>query len=512
MKSLTTTLLLGALLLIGTSCNSDSDNNNDDGQGTETPLEQSEIRLKIAEYYSAPSTPAQAVEAVRIAFNNEFPGATDMEWKTSNNVYEIEFEIGRIDHEVWYDSNANQLMYKHDIALSELPQNVASVIATDYPGYTLDEAEKVYKGDITGFFIDLKKNKTEIHAFYNQDGTFISKNIWEDDSVKPANDATTETPSISGSLTADQADALIEAYYNGYDTDIAANNVPSAITQNFNTLFPGARDIDWETSADVYKVDFEINNVDYDAWYTQDGTLLAYRFDITRSSIPQAVRTGINERFAGYSIDDAEKIVKPGSTGYQVELESSYMEEDAYYGEDGTYISNLFYKKNNNSGGTPTEPITPEIPVSDNYTDEEIDALLLAYERGRDIDVRPSDLPTVLSTTFANQFSGAYDVEWERVDNIYKVEFEIGNTEYEAWYVENGVILMFIQEVRFNTVPTAVQNSVSSQYNGYMVDGCDYFQKGTVKGYIVDLENNRTDAELTVLFGEDGSVIYQMRD
>lgn len=511
LKSLAKTLALSAFIVFGTSCSNDNEPGGNNGQGDGIALEQSEIRQKIADYYSAPSSPAQAVAAINKAFGSQFPAATDIEWKVSNNVYEIEFELNRIDHEVWYDANANLLMHKQDIALTELPQAVTAAIATDYPGYIVDEAEKVVKGNITGYYVDLEKNKTEIHAFYKEDGTFIAKNLWEDDSVKPGNDASAETPSVGGSLTAEQADALIEAYYAGNDTDVLPGNVPAAITQSFNTLFPTARDVDWETSAEVYKADFEINNVDYDAWYATDGTLLAYKFDINRSSLPQSVKATIGSLFAGYAIDDAEKVVKTGSIGYQLELENRNVEEDAFILEDGTYISNLFYKSSN-SGNPPTHPIIPEIPIGDNYTDEQIDQLLLAYERGKDTDVHPSAVPAAISTAFASQFPNSYDAEWERVDKTYKVEFEIGNTDYEAWYVESGVILMYTQEVRYNTVPPAVSNAVASQYNGYVVDGCDYFLKGTVKGYIIELENKKTGAELTVLYTADGTLIHQQRD
>lgn len=517
MKSLMRNLALCGLVLIGASC-SDNDSPAEEGNGTGTgtpSLAQNEIRQKIAEYYSAPATAAQSIENITKAFNKEFIGATDIEWKVSNGIYEIEFELNRIDHDAWYDANANLLMYKNDIALNALPQNVSSAIATDYPGYLLDEADKVVKGSITGYYVDLKKDKTEIHAFYNEDGTFISKNLWEDDSKKPAYDASTETPAVDGNLTDDEADALIEAYYSGRDTDVSPTNIPGAITQSFNSVFPGARDVDWETSANVYKVDFEVNNVDYDAWYTSTGTLIAYKFDITRSSLPQSVSATINNRFAGYTIDDAEKVVKANSTGYEVELESRNMEEDAYILEDGTYVSSAFYKKNSNPGtdpGTPTDPVTPEIPSDGNYTDQEIDQLLLNYERGRDIDVRPSDVPSALSNAFAGQFPGAYDIDWERVESTYKVDFEIGNTDYEAWYDQNGIILMFTHEVRYNTVAAAVQNAVSARFGDYMIDGCDYFQKGTVKGYIIELENRRTDAELTVVFTEDGTFMYQEND
>ena len=508
MKSLVTFLCLCSFFLF-VGCSDDDVN-----QGSPNPsgLGQDDIKLKIAKYYSSPSLATQSVATIQTAFNEKFPNATDVEWKVSNEVYEIDFEINQIDYEAWYDSNANLLMYKHDIANNELAPAVSSAIAKDYPGYVLDEAEKVYKGNIIGFYVDLKKKKEEINAFYKEDGTFISKYLWEDDSVKPGNDAGSTTPEIGGNLSDDEVDALIAAYYSGYDTDVPTSQVPTVISGNFKNVFSNARDIDWETSANIYKVDFEINNVDYEAWYNQDGTLLAYKFDITRASLPASVKNAISSKFAGYKIDDAEKVIKNNSNGYLVELENRNVEEDAYFGEDGTYISNSFYTKNSGSGNNPGAPETPEIPIDETYTDNEIDALLSAYHKGKDVDVHPSKVPAPIITAFNNQFASALDIDWEHVDKVYNVDFEINNVDYEAWYVSNGVLLMYTQEIRYTSVSEAVKNAISSQYSEYMIDGSEYFQKGSIKGYIIELENKRTDAELVVMYKEDGTFIHQQND
>ena len=507
MKTLVKISFLSFILLLGTGCSSES-GPLDEG----VRLQQDDIKQRIAQYYSSPSSSTQPVSSIKIEFDKKFPNATDVEWKVSNGIYKIDFEINDVDYEAWYDGNANLLMYKHDIMNNQLNQAVASAIATDYPGYLLDEVEKVYKGNIVGFYLDLKKNKEKIHAFYNENGTFISKTLWENDSIKPGNEAGSSTPAVDGNASDDDIDALISAYYSGRETDISTANVPVAIQASFNGLFANARDIDWETSADIYKVDFEINNVDYDAWYKQDGTLLAYKFDIARSSIPQVVKNAIALQFSGYTTEDAEKVIKPNSVGYWVELENRKIEENAYFAEDGTYISNSFYSRKSDAEKNPEQPIIPEIPADGNYTDNEIDALLLAYHQGRDTDIRQENVPPTIVTAFKTQFSSARDIEWDHVGDVYNVDFEIGGVDYEAWYVNGGTILMYMNEIRYNLVPAVVQNAVSSKYSEYMIDGVDFFWKGTVNGYIIELENKRTDAELIAIYKEDGTFIQQQHD
>ncbi|MDR0574750.1 MAG: hypothetical protein LBG96_12095 [Tannerella sp.] len=340
MKTLIRFFVLSSLAFLGASCSSDSES-----LDVNSDLQQSDIKLQIATYYSSPSSPTQPVNNIKAEFDKKFPGATDVEWKVSNGIYEIDFDVNHIDYEAWYNGDANLLMYKYDIANSQLSPAVLAAIATDYQGYILDETEIVYKGDIIGYYLDLKKNKEEVYAFYNENGTFIARNLWEDNTIKPGNDANTTTPTIEGNTSDDESDALIAAYYSGMDMDVLASNVPSGIIANFNTLFPNARDIDWD------------------------------------------------------------------------------------------YVS-----------------------------------------------------------------------------NVYNVDFEIGGIDYEAWYVSDGTLLMYTQEIRYNTVSTAVQNAVSSKYSEYMIDEVSYFQKGTVKGYIIKLENKRTDAELKVIYNENGTFIYQQYD
>jgi len=180
------------LIFLSASCSSSDDKYTPPGgENPErtTTLDQTEIRSKIVKYYSSPSTSSNSVANIQTAFAEKFPNATDVEWKVSNEVYAIDFEVNNVDNEAWYDSNANLLMYKYDILNSEVSSSVLSAIATDYPGYVLDDAEKIYKGSVVGYYLDLKKNKAEVDAFYNENGTFISQTLWEDDTVKPANDA-----------------------------------------------------------------------------------------------------------------------------------------------------------------------------------------------------------------------------------------------------------------------------------------------------------------------------------
>jgi hypothetical protein len=479
-------------------------------------LDQNAVKASIRNYFSGPSTPTTPPDNVEAAFRQKFPDAVNPEWEVSNNVYEVDFDVNFVEHEAWYDADANLLMYKHDITTAKVPTAVTTQLEIDYLGYRIDEVEKVYKGTIIGYYFDLEKAQTDAKAFYNEDGTFLSIYLWEDTDYKPTNNADTETPPVVNGSTDAEADALIAAYYSSYDQDVMPSQVPAPILTAFTGLFSNARDIDWDTSNEVYKVDFEIGNVDYDAYYKADGALLAYKFDITRSSLPQAVQAGIQREFNGYTIDDADKVVKANSKGYYVEVERGNMEYTAYYTEDGTYVANTFYSSGGTApgqnGNTEPTPNTPNIPADGDYSNDEIDALLQAYASQREIDIRSSDVPTVIITVFNSQFAAAHDIEWEYAGDVFHVDFELSGMDYEVWYHRDGTLLMYTTETWYSNIPAAVTSAVSAQYAEYKIDDCKYFQKGTLKGYIFEVEHRRTGAELITLFDENGNFLSERVD
>jgi|GEM_PF-603893 len=510
MKPLACIFILCALMFFGAGCSEDL--NLDEGKGQETILDQEVIKQKIIDYYSSPSSEAQPVPIIEAVFNEKFPNATNVEWSVSNNVYEINFELNGVGYEAWYGSDAQLLMYKYDINNSNLASAVSTAMINDYPGYSLQQAEKVHKGNIEGYYLEVEKNKSDKNAFYKNDGTFLAKTLWEDDNMKPGYDDEdiSYAPKFNGSYTDDEVDAFVSAYYSGYEVDVRATDVPAAIRTQFKKDFPRAKNADWEVSANVYKVDFTQYSISADAWYTPAGILLVYKYDISKTSLPKAVRTAISSRFSGYKIDESEKVIKINSTTYFVEVEKQDMEVKAYYAKDGTYISNSFYKSSSDEGGgDPGEPEEPGEPEGKDYTDAEIDALLLAYHQGRSRDIHSSNVPSAVTTAFKKEFKTAKDVEWEYLDNVYNVEFEVSKVDYEAWYVNNGFRLMYMKEILNSSVKAVVKNAIKKQYPDYKVEDSYYFKKGTIIGYIVELEHNRTDAEITVVYKNDGTFLYQ---
>jgi hypothetical protein len=316
--------------------------------GTVSPsdlLTDEQIREKVANYYSAPSTRATPADPVKAAFYRQFPDARDVEWEYSNDVYEVEFEIGRVDHEALYDAEALLIMYKYDVRTADLPAAVQNAVAADYPGYRIDDAEKVFKGTTIGYSIEIEMGKSEIDVYYLEDGTFVANSLCECNQ-KPENSI--NQPSVpvdngnaAGSYTTEQILNTLAQYFSVRSTDTTPL---AAVAESFAAQFTGARDIEWETAADVYSVDFEITNVDYQAWYHRDGARLAYAYDIRRTALPQAVADAATAQYPGYRIDDTERMYIGQTPAYSIELEKGDSEVDALFADDGNRLAEYKYR------------------------------------------------------------------------------------------------------------------------------------------------------------------------
>lgn len=116
-------------------------------------------------------------EKLRTAFKNHFPGATDVDWEKGGKLYEVEFEIKQVDYKAFYDEAGDLIMYKHDIHLSELPENLYKTITAKYPNYRFDDLEKIVKAGETSYKIELEKGDVDVKFTIKPDGSIINETV-----------------------------------------------------------------------------------------------------------------------------------------------------------------------------------------------------------------------------------------------------------------------------------------------------------------------------------------------
>lgn len=116
---------------------------------------------------------AEVPSVVLNTFKQKFPKATDVEWKLKDQLYNVEFEIGRIDHEAWLTTTGIIVKHKQDIEASELPKEVSAVINRNYKGYRIDDVEKIEAGEKLLYKAELKTMVKEEEVTFDQNGKLV---------------------------------------------------------------------------------------------------------------------------------------------------------------------------------------------------------------------------------------------------------------------------------------------------------------------------------------------------
>jgi len=118
--------------------------------------------------------------AVKIYVETNYPGYTIDEAEQETDcagakVYDVEIEQGEDnDLELTFDESGNFLYSETEIGTGELPAAVTNSIASNYAGYSTDEADKLNMADgSTRFAVELEKGKTDKEVLFDSEGTVI---------------------------------------------------------------------------------------------------------------------------------------------------------------------------------------------------------------------------------------------------------------------------------------------------------------------------------------------------
>ncbi|MBZ0327106.1 MAG: PepSY-like domain-containing protein [Altibacter sp.] len=86
-----------------------------------------------------------------------YPNATDIEWERNGNDYKVEFDSGKMEHEIWFNKTGDMVRVQKDITKKELPTALAEIIKRDYADYTIDDVESIFKDGVTTYIVELEK-------------------------------------------------------------------------------------------------------------------------------------------------------------------------------------------------------------------------------------------------------------------------------------------------------------------------------------------------------------------
>lgn len=108
-----------------------------------------------------------------------YPNAKDIEWERNGTDYKVEFEVGRMEHEVWFNKDGETVRVEKEITRSLMPKGLIDIINRDYAGYKIDSVESTEKKGQTTYEVELEKGwNEELKITYTKEGKVL--NIAED--------------------------------------------------------------------------------------------------------------------------------------------------------------------------------------------------------------------------------------------------------------------------------------------------------------------------------------------
>ena len=118
---------------------------------------------------------SEVPELVKNAFTKEYTQATDIEWERDMDNFKVEFDMGRMEHEIWYTPSGDVIKKEQDISEAELPQVIRDIIKSKYSGYRIDDVEMTWQDNATTYEVEVEKGKEEWKIVFDSEGKIIQE-------------------------------------------------------------------------------------------------------------------------------------------------------------------------------------------------------------------------------------------------------------------------------------------------------------------------------------------------
>lgn len=199
------------------------------------------------------------------AFEQSNPRAL-AQWEIENGLYHVESWQQGVEHDSWYTADGTWIRTERDYH-GTLPANVQAYINTNYRGYMVDDVDYITTPQGNYYEVELEKdNAPDVKVRVTEEG---------------------------------------KSY----------NQTPT--TGNQQNLLTNAK---WDAVSGLYKVEGAEQGVEYDSWYTADGTWVRTEKDY-QGVIPIKIQTYINTNYVAYHVEDIDIVTTPQGNYYKVELE-----------------------------------------------------------------------------------------------------------------------------------------------------------------------------------------------
>lgn len=161
------------MLILGISCTTKV--NAEHGPVISKKYTNGEINKMIQSHETNYSSDVRLDESVNNKFKSDFPQAKDIDWEIAADIYQVEFEIGFVDYEAYYDRSGELIKYSFECKRDALPALVINSVIAKYPDYDFEDMKKIISGSLETYKIELEKKNIDVTLLLSADGTILSE-------------------------------------------------------------------------------------------------------------------------------------------------------------------------------------------------------------------------------------------------------------------------------------------------------------------------------------------------
>ena len=237
------------------------------------------------------------------------------------------------------------------------------------------------------------------------------------------------------------------------------------VTKAFDTKYPDAGKVEWETKSGYEVADFQISGNDAEAWFDNKGNWLMTKTEINFGLLPEAIRKDLRaNEYADWKYTDFDKLERSNAaTIYVIEAEQGEKEVDLYYAEDGTLIKVV------------------------NDTDDD------------NSHFQPTTIPQAITDAINEMYAGATIVDFDQEKNGFEVDILHNSVYKDVYFNAANEWISTEWDITEDKVPAIVMNALkASDYKNYRIEDIDQIEKPAGTFYLFELEQGDNDVEVTI--------------
>ena len=117
----------------------------------------------------------QVPSVIKNSLNRSFPKAQGIEWEKQGEMYNADFDISTVDHEVWINAKGVVVKQKRSLTAMQLPATVSAQIKKQYPSHRIDEVSQYQVGKQIFYKVELENAGIDTYLVFDQFGKISAK-------------------------------------------------------------------------------------------------------------------------------------------------------------------------------------------------------------------------------------------------------------------------------------------------------------------------------------------------